>query len=146
MSLPDKGPQSASARDVPRSAILQSLQRFLTIICDILGELRGDADEGDYIYRAGTSNPLTYDIYDLLAIINHPVKGFIIKNDGVDTIRFAHNATAISIDTAITVSPLRFGSLLAGERLKIVYNRKKINNIYIISDAGNPAYRMWMLW
>lgn len=142
----EKKPQATKVPDITKSAIPAPIQQILKIISDILGELRGDADDGDYIYRAGTANPLTYDIYDLLAIIEHPVKGFLIKNDGVNTILFAHNAMTLSIDTAITPSPLRFGSLLAGERLKMVYNRKKINNFYIISAAGNPAYRLWMLW
>lgn len=122
------------------------LSPAIDLVRGVLSELHADADEGEYIYRENTANPTNYDLYDLLGIISHPVKGFVIKNDGASTIRFGHNITPLSVDSSILVSSARFGSLLAGERIRFAYNRKKINNIYIISAAGNPAYRLWMIW
>lgn len=142
----EETPRAIPEPDAPRSAILQLLQRVPLMIGDILGELRGDADECEYAYRSGTANTTTYDTYDLLGIISHPVKGYLIQNDGATALIFGHNITQSTIDASVLSSTARFGSLLAGERFTLIYNRKKINNIYIQASTGAPAYRLWLLW
>lgn len=116
------------------------------ILKSILKEKQDEADEGEYIRREATANPVTFDILDFLAILGSPVKGYFIKNDGANTILHGHNITNLSIDSNINTADARFSSLLSTEESRIGYNRNKIKNVYIKSVAGNSAYRVKAVW
>ncbi len=118
------------------------------LLSSILKELQDDeADEGEYIFVSGTaSTDTSANITDLLAILRHPVKGYIIKNDGANTLEVGHNITRSSIDSNVQTASARFYPLFAGEQHKEMFNRKVIRNVYIRTAAGTSAYRLWLLW
>ena len=116
------------------------------ILKSILKEKQDEADEGEYIRREATANPVTFDILDFIAILGFPVKGYFIKNDGANTILHGHNITNLSIDSNINTADARFSSLLTTEESRIGYNRNKIKNVYLKSVTRNSAYRVKAVW
>lgn len=125
-------------------ALTQKNQELLT---DILNELEAQDDDGEYLFRQDTATTvLSANIIDMLAIQGFPAKSYILKNDGANTIFVGHNITPSSIDSNIQTASARFYPVLAGEEIRILYNRKKVRNIYIRTAAGVSAYRLWLLW
>ncbi len=113
----------------------------------ILKELKDADDEGEYLFVSGTATTdLSLNITDLLGIIGHPVKGYIIKNDGANIIQVGHNITSSSIDSNVQTGSARFYPVFVGESHKEMFNRKVIRNVYIRTTAGTSAYRLWLLW
>lgn len=113
----------------------------------ILKELKDADDEGEYLFVSGTATTdLSLNITDLLGIIGHPVKGYIIKNDGANIIQVGHNITASSIDSNVQTGSARFYPVFVGESHKEMFNRKVIRNVYIRTTVGTSAYRLWLLW
>ena len=125
---------------------LKTASKDRELLLSILKELKDGVDEGEYFRQEATANPTTYDIIDFLAILGFSVKGFTLINDGVNTILYGHNITDLSIDTSIHTQDARFLTLVAGEDVKITYNRKCIRHIYLIAVGGNSAYRLTALW
>lgn len=117
------------------------------LLSSILKELQDEADEGEYLFVAGTATTvLSANITDLLAILGFPVKGYVIRNDGANTIQVGHNITRSSIDSNVQTASARFYPIFAGEQHREMYNRKKVRNVYIRTLAGVSAYRLWLLW
>ncbi|MDO9355634.1 MAG: hypothetical protein Q7T55_18180, partial [Solirubrobacteraceae bacterium] len=117
------------------------------LLSSILKELQDEADEGEYLFRQGTaSTTLADNIIDVIAITGFPVRGYIIKNDGANTIQVGHNITPSSIDSNIQTAAARFYPIFVGEDHKEMFNRKVINNIYIRTSTGTSPYRLWLLW
>lgn len=117
------------------------------LLSSILKELQDEADEGEYMFVSGTATTDTSaNITDLLAIMGHPVKGYIIKNDGANTIQVGHNITPSSVDSNVQTAAARFYPIFVRESHKEMFNRKVINNIYIRTASGTSAYRLWLLW
>lgn len=116
------------------------------LLADILAELRADADECEYIRQNGTANAIDFDIFDIIGLLGHPVKGYTIKNDGAANLFVGHNMTPNSIDPILDVNTTRFSTIFAGENRDFKFNRDKIRNVYIKSASGNVAYRLWLLW
>jgi len=130
-----------------QAELLKILSRDHELLSSILKELRDEADEGEYMFMSGTAttDPAA-NITDLLAIMGHPVKGYIVKNDGANTIQVGHNITRSSIDSNIQTASARFYPVFIGEQHKEMFNRKVIRNVYIRTAAGTCAYRLWLLW
>lgn len=129
------------------STLTKSIEAVKELDKAILKELRDEADKGEYIIVSGTaSTDLSANITDLLAVQGHPVKGYIIKNDGANTLQVGHNITKSSIDSNIPTASARFYQVFAGEQHKEMFNRKVIRNVYVRTSAGTSAYRMWLLW
>lgn len=128
--------------------ILQALLDQNKLLQSILKELKESDDEGEYMFVEGTATTdLSLNITDLLAIMGHPVKGYIIQNDDlVNTIQAGHNITTSSIDSNVQTSSARFYPLFPGEQHKEMFNRNVIRNVYLRSSAGTAPYRMWLLW
>jgi len=113
----------------------------------ILKELTDEADEGEYMFVQGTATTDTsQNITDLLGMMGHPVKGYIIKNDGGNTLEVGHNITPSSIDSTVQTASARFYPLFAGEQHKEMFNKKVIRNVYLRTAAGTASYRLWLLW
>lgn len=113
---------------------------------NILKELTDEADAGELFKKEGTANTDTFDIFDFLAILGFPIKGFMIRNNGANNIIYGHNITQSSIDPTIQVSDARFITLEPNEKIKFSYNRKRINNIYLKSEGGTSDYRLEAVW
>ena len=117
------------------------------ILKSVLNELQDEADEGEYFFVSGTATTdPSANITDLLAILGHPVKGYIVKNDGANTIQVGHNITQSSIDSNVQTASARFYPVFAGEQHKEMFNRRVIRNVYIRTAVGTSAYRLWLLW
>lgn len=129
-----------------QAEILKTASRDQKLLSSILKELKDEADEGEYFRQEAIANPSTFDIIDFLAILGFPVRGYMIKNAGVNTIHYGHNISDLSIDTSIDTSSARFNTLLANDEDKFTYNRKRIKNIYIKSVGGNSAYKFRAVW
>ena len=127
--------------------ILQALLDQNKLLQAILKELQDRDDMGEYIFVSGiATTDLSQNITDLLGILQHPVKGYIIKNDGANTIEVGHNITTSSIDSNVQTGSARFYPVFAGEQHNEMFNRKVIRNVYIRTNAGTSAYRLWLLW
>ncbi len=131
-----------------KARILEALLGMNKLLQAILKELQDSDDMGEYMFVTGiaTTNP-SQNITDLLGMMGHPVKGYIIKNDDlVNTLEVGHNITTSSIDSNVQTGSARFYPLYAGEDHKQMFNRNVIRNVYIRTLAGTAAYRMWLLW
>ena len=131
---------SCSLADIVR--LLTKNQESLNILTK---EVLDDRDEGEYLRREDTATT-TYTIYDLLSIIEHPVKGYEIKNDGTNPIRVGHNITPGSIDPSIQPADARFNTIFQNEDIKFTYNRRKINNVYVRTTTGTSDFRIKFIW
>lgn len=130
-----------------QAEFLKTASRNEKLLSSILKELRDEADEGEYLFVSGTATTvISANITDLLAIMGHPVKGYIIKNGGANTIQVGHNITRSSIDSNVQTASARFYPVFTGEQHKEMFNRKVIRNVYIRTASGTSAYRLWLLW
>jgi hypothetical protein len=112
----------------------------------ILKEERDGADEGEYLVLSGKVCPDKFTIIDTQIAPGHPVKGYLIQNDGPYTIMVAHNAAISSVGPDIMdvedSNTNRFIPLLAKETAEFSYNRNKIRNIYLLEREDKDAYRV----
>jgi hypothetical protein len=131
--------------NIDTTVSLDDISQYLKLI---LKELQSHDDEGDYIFQQGVATTDTsLNIIDLLGILGYPVKGYVITNDGGNTIKAAHNLTPSIIDSNLqTTATTKFYTIYKSETHKEMFNRKVIRNIYIRTDVGISAYRMWLLW
>lgn len=76
-----------------QAELLKKSPRYQELLVSILKELRDEADEGEYMFMSGTATTdPSLNITDLIAVMGHPVKGYIIKNDDlVNTLDVGHN-------------------------------------------------------
>jgi hypothetical protein len=130
--------------NIDTTVSLDDISQYLKLI---LKELQSHDDEGEYIFQQGTATTDTaLNIIDLLGILGYPVKGYVITNDGGNTIEVGHNLTPSMIDSTLQTSTTRFYPIYPNETHTEMFNRKVIRNIYIRTDVGISAYRMWLLW
>lgn len=130
-----------------QAELLKTASENQELLSSILKELRDEADEGEYMFVSGTATTdPSLNITDLLATLGFPVKGYTIKNDGANTLEVGHNITRSSIDSNVQTASARFYPVIAGERHKEMFNRKVIRNVYIRTNVGTSAYRLWLLW
>lgn len=123
---------------------LDDLSQLLRLI---LEELQSHDDEGEYVFRQGTATTdLSQNIIDVLAQLNHPVKGYVLQNKGKTEIEAGHNLTPSMIDSNLQTATARFYPVSAGETHREMFNRNVIRNIYIRTTAGSSNYRLWLLW
>jgi hypothetical protein len=127
-----------------QTVVMSSQQNTLSAI---LKELSDYNDGGDYLIQQGTATTdLSQNIIDLLGLLGYPIKGYVIKNDGANTIEIGHNITPSVIDSNLQTVTGKFYPLFAHEEHKEMFNRKVIRNIYMRTDTGSSAYRLWLLW
>lgn len=126
--------------------IQENQQKLLT---DILGEEKAGADDGAFIEQHGTVTTTDFVILNPLTIIGHGAKGYMIRNDGPNTIRFAHNLTPDGVTMTandVDANTIRLSTVLNKEEIRFVYNRNKILNLYLLASGGNCDYRVWLVW
>ena len=108
-------------------------------------ETLDDRDEGEYI-RVEDTATTNYFIVDLLERLGFPVRGYEIKNDGINAIVVGHNITPSSLDPTIQPADARFNTIYQNEDIKFTYNRKKINNVYLRTLTGTSDFRLKFVW
>ncbi len=130
-----------------------SNQKILNSILEkdsaILEEQKAEADEGKYRRLSGTVTTSQFTIIDTITDPGHSIKGYKITNDGPNSILFAHNVTisSISPDIVDTISnDSRFELLLLNETSEVSYNRRKIDNVYLLASGGNSDFRAKLVW
>lgn len=121
------------------------LNKNTELLNSINKEVVDERDEGEYLRRNGTATTSLTTI-DLYSILEFPVKGYTIKNDGDSTIYIAHNLSDVPSTTDIDVNNIRYSTVNKKEELKFLYNRRKIRNIYIRTTSGTSDYRLWFVW
>lgn len=131
--------------------ILDTDNRNQKFLSHILKELKDEADEGEYIQQNGTVTSTQFVILNTETSPSHPVKGFILKNDGPNDILFAHNASMEGIDASIedtlsTSTTLRFEKISQDEEVRFMFNRRVVKNVHLISQGGNSSFRSWLVW
>lgn len=100
----------------------------------ILDVLLLTLDEGEYENIAGTATT-TAKIYDFTKVSPyHPVKGYIIKNDGSVTISVAINNSS------------KFYDVRSKESDIITNNSPTINKIFVRTASGTADFRLRILW
>ncbi len=118
-------------------------------LASIQNELVEEADAGEYLKISGTVTISEFVILDTDTAPGHPAKGYVVINDGPNTIYVGHNMALSSIGPEIidVTNPVaRFNRILDGESLRFEFNRRKVKNIYILSTVGDSTYRGWLVW
>lgn len=118
-------------------------------LASIQNELIEEADVGEYLKIGGTVTTSEFVILDTDTAPGHPAKSYVVINDGPNTIYVGHNMALSSIGPEIidVTNPVaRFNRVLNGESLRFEFNRRKVNNIYILSTVGDSTYRGWLVW
>ena len=144
-----KGKAGVVEPDVKQDDVIQQLLvEINNNLLDVLEELHAGDDEGEYMFVQGTATTNTsQNITDLLAIVGHPVKGYVIKNDDlVNTLEVGHNIVPSVIDSNVQTGSARFYPIFAGEDHKEMFNRNVIRNVFIRTAGGTAPYRLWLLW
>lgn len=117
-------------------------------------ELKEDADEGAYITKADTASSSEFYIVDTQIDPGHMVKGYIIHNDGDNSIYVGHNIAQSSIgpdlvnmiDADLNSTTNRFNLIKSCERYQYSINRKKIKNIYLLATKNTSQFRITLTW
>lgn len=126
------------------SKILSSQEK---LISSVLKHLEDDDEDGEYIFRQAIATTVISDnIWDMYALVGHPGKDLLIINDGKVTIQVGYNITASIIDSNLPTAIARFFPIFPGARFKSSGDTRVIKNVYIRTDAGTSAYRMWIAW
>jgi hypothetical protein len=103
-----------------------------------------DAGEYRYIEDTATTNATEYI---LAADFEYPLKGYMIINDGDNTIKIGHLSTGSPIDE---VNDQKFISVYSDDQpLSIKYHPeygKGIRKIVLKTLSSTSAYRLWLLW
>lgn len=118
-------------------------------LASIETQLLEEADAGEYLRISGTVTISEFVILDTDTAPGHPTKGYVVINDGPNTIYVGHNMALSSVGPEIidVTNPVaRFNRILDGESLRFEFNRRKVNNIYILSTVGDSTYRGWLVW
>lgn len=114
-------------------------------------ELQEDADEGDYITKSDTVTNSDFYIIDTDVDPGHPIKAYVIFNDGANSIYVGHNVARSSVGPspldANVNNPLnRFNLINNGEHFEYRVNRKTIRNIYLFASTGTSKFRITLAW
>jgi hypothetical protein len=117
----------------------------------ILEQLLEEADEGQELTQDGTVLNTDFTFIDLGQLRQGlRVKSFELSNDhATNGLYFGWNVTEGGLQPSLDdpVSSLtKFRILNAGDSIKIIFNRKVIRNIALISQQGSVPYRLWMVW
>jgi hypothetical protein len=146
--MPDNSAENREITALPLApALLIALDDINISLIKIFNKLSEHDDDGDYLFQQGTATTdLSQNIIDLLGLLGYPIKGYVLKNDGTNTIEIGHNITPSIIDSNIQTVAGKFYPLFAHEEHKEMFNRKVIRNIYMRTDTGSSAYRLWLLW
>ncbi len=134
--------------EIINKELLISNQKLLT---SILQELKDDADEGQELTQNGTVTDTEFVFTDIGQLRQGlRVKGFELANDGTDNaMYFGWNVTEGGLQPSLddpTSNLTKFRLLQPGDSIKIIFNRKVIRNIALISQQDSSAYRLWMVW
>lgn len=122
------------------------IERTLNLI---LKELREEADEGARLLFSGTVLTTQFTVLDADTDPGHPVKGYRVHNDGPNGLYVAHNAALSSVGPDIidvTSTNTIFELLQVNEVVEDSYNRRQINNIYLLASGGNTNFRARLVW
>lgn len=123
-------------------------QRYLA---SILKEFRDEADKGQELTQNGTVLSTEFSFIDLGQLRQGlRAKSFELANDGdTNAIYFAWNQTEAGLEPSLddpNSSLTKFRLLNPGDSIKIIFNRKVIRNIALISQQDSSTYRLWLVW
>lgn len=123
-------------------------QKYLNAI---LKEQRDEADEGQELTQDGTVLSTDFTFIDIGQLRQGlKVKSFELANDHVaNSIYFGWNVTKGGLQPSLddpTSSLTKFRLLQPGDSIKIIFNRKVIQNIALLGQNGSSTYRLWMVW
>lgn len=93
-----------------------------------------DACEELYLEGTATTTPTIYDFTKTEP--NHPIRGYVIKNEGAVNLNFIPNEF-----NRVTLPVLK-----PGETFPKMYNQAKIDKLLIKAVTGTCDYRLWLLW
>lgn len=123
------------------NALLESVVKIqgniIALLSKINKEQTDEADEGKYRIEDNTATT-TFTEIDVIQLIGHSIKGYMIINDGTNDIYIAHNIVNISPDVLSKVK--------ATEKLTFTYNRDKIQKMYLKTLSGTSDYRLTLIW
>lgn len=125
---------------------IDTIERTLNLI---LKELREEADEGARLLFSGTVLTTQFTVLDVDVAPGHAVKGYRVHNDGPNGLYVAHNAALSSVGPDIidvTSTDTIFELLQVNEVTEDSYNRRQINNIYLLASGGNTNFRARLVW
>lgn len=117
----------------------------------ILKELRDEADEGKDLPQNGTVLATDFTFIDIGQLKQGlKIKSFELANDSsTNSLYFGWNVTKAGLQPSLddpTSSLTKFRLLEAGDSIKIVFNRKVIENIAMLGNGASVSFRLWMVW
>lgn len=122
--------------------LVQKMEELRQEMIQVRAEIVDRRDLGEYrIYRdAATTTPTDLD---LIKDYGFPVKGYILSNDGDNTIEIGHMSEPELLD----VSDERFYPVFPDDQpWKVIYNIKIIRRIILRTNTGTSNYRLWLFW
>lgn len=117
----------------------------------ILKQQRDEADEGQELTHNGTALSTEFEFIDIGQLRQGlRVKSFELANDSTtNSLYFAWNTTKAGLEPSLddpNSNLTRFRLLNAGDSIKIIFNRKVIQNISLLGNGADVPYRLWMVW
>jgi hypothetical protein len=133
------------------NALLEKTDGILEKTDGILKEAIADADEGGYITKSDTVSNSNFYIIDTQIAPGHPIKSYVVSNEGKNSIYVGHNVAPSSVGPDIldanVNNPLdRFNLLKDCEHFQYEANRKTIKNIYLLAAKGMSQFRITLIW
>jgi hypothetical protein len=127
--------------------LVQKMEEIRVEINDLISEVADRRDQGEYRIYKDTANTTDFDL-DLIKDYGFPVKGYILSNDGDNTIEIGH----MSEDYLLDVSPERFYPVYPDDApWEVMYDLKQrqgegIRRIILRTTTGTSKYRLWLFW
>lgn len=119
------------------------------LLADILSELRENQDEGGDLPSHGIVTTSDFIFLDTITNPGHPVKAFLLKNDGPNSIYMGFNVTKAGLQPTIsdiTSTLSRFREVKNKEVDRFIFNKRKIENVAFITTSGSSSYRCSLVW
>jgi hypothetical protein len=141
--------------------IVQSLNTLITInqqnsvtisnqqksIDQILSILSVQRDKGMHTVYTGTATTdFNANTYNLMKLTTKYVKGWILFNEGKQTIQIAYNISDNPSNIPSVLPAASLISVKAGRTERIIYNEPLINSIYLQTTKGTSDYTLLLLW
>lgn len=121
------------------------------LLTGVLGILESEADDGQRVTITDTAISSEFFIINTEKIPGHPIRAYEIKNDGPNVLFVSENEHIVgpSLEDVLTRQS-RFYPLKKNEQKRFAFNRKKIQNIYVVSDPrikdGKSNFRADLIW
>lgn len=130
--------------ETANSVTINNQQKAIDQILYILNIQR---DKGEHTVYTGTATTDFNDnIIDLTITTAKKVKGFVLFNEGKQTIQIAYNIASNPANIGHAIPPANLIPVKAGKTEKLLYKEPLINSLYLQTITGTCNYSLLLLW